>query len=123
MWVWEAQANAEKLYIYIRTGKENVRSKRQYVNVMVCAAIAATVIFKNTIRQWQCIFTLVGQMIPVNGLLSLARTRSMRHAVVCIVHRFYRFHWQWERANWVRTMTVTVMYTYTLFFHLYTYRL
>lgn len=44
------------------------------------AAVAATVIFKNTIRQWQCIFTLVGQMIPVNGLLSPARTHTVRYA-------------------------------------------
>lgn len=60
------------------TGEENVRARQlSSLNECIGARQLLLLIFKNTIRQWQCIFTLVGQLIPVNGLLSPARTRFM----------------------------------------------
>ena len=81
---------------------------RMYGGAAVAAA--ATVIFKNTIRQWQCIFTLVGQMIPVNGLLSPARTHTARQSR-CTVHSVsLRTS---DRVRAAMTMTLTVMYLVT----------
>lgn len=82
--------------------RENVSGARR--QLCVCSVLRRgsvlvrqllLLIFKNTIRQWQCIFTLVGQLIPVNGLLSPARTHCRCAMFAPPVHSP-----NWNRTEW-----------------------
>lgn len=76
-------------------------------------------IFKNTIRQWQCIFTLVGQMIPVNGLMALAHTNNISYDInrcapfIGVTVETECALWLWLWCIWSH------LYTYMAFNELY----
>lgn len=104
---WEVQANEiERKTAAPGKVKQTQREcERSTTSVMcVCSVLRRgsvlvrqllLLIFKNTIRQWQCIFTLVGQLIPVNGLLSPARTHCRCAMFAPPVHSP-----NWNRTEW-----------------------